>query len=146
MREIILFGMVSTLFLGMTAVGASPGAPGAEDKNPVFSSGVTLGYNSGFKIQTYGMVSNFAHDFPMNARISLGYSFIQPGNALDARRIFINNNTNGIPEDKGRVLDFRLDLMYPVDVLSLKRAYIVGGPRHARFKGNFKYIGGNVAD
>ena len=108
-----------------------------------FSGGVISGYNSGFKLQAYGTVANFASGFPMSARLSLGYAFVQPGIATDARRIFINNNTNGIPEEKGRVLDFRLDLMYPVDILSLERAYIIGGPRHARFKGNFKYIGGN---
>jgi len=108
-----------------------------------FSGGLALGYNSGFKLQTYGMVSNFAEGFPMSARFSFGYNFIQPGSAIEARRIFINNNTNGIPEDKGRILDFRFDLMIPVSIFSIEESYIIAGPRYSRFKGNFKYIGGN---
>ena len=117
--------------------------PEYKSQEAVFSSGLVLGYNDGFKFQGYAMVSNFASGFPMNARFSLGYTFIQPGNAADARRIFINNATNGIPEDHGRILDFRMDLMFPVKLLSMERAFLIAGPRHSRFKGNFKYIGGN---
>lgn len=108
-----------------------------------FSAGLILGYDSGMKFQGYGMVSHFAENFPMNARLSIGYSFVQPGDAAAARRIFINNATNGVPEDKGRILDFRLDLMYPVNLLSIERAYLFGGPRYSRFTGNFKFIDGN---
>jgi len=131
--------MATMLLLLMTPVIADS----AVSVKPVFSGGATLGYDSGFKMSAYGMVSNFAQGFPMNLRVSLGYAFVQPGNATDARHIFINNNTNGTPEDNGRILDFRMDLMYPIKVLSLKQAYIVGGPRYAKFKGNFKFIGGN---
>jgi hypothetical protein len=114
-----------------------------EKQSAHFSAGLILGYNSGMKFQGYGMVSNFAENFPMNARLSVGYSIVQPGDASAARRIFINNATNGIPEDKGRVLDLCLDLMYPVELLSIDRAFLFGGPRYSRFKGNFKYVGGN---
>jgi len=140
MKTKIVFGIL--MLIGL-AVPLQAESANFENQETGFSSGLVLGYNDGFKFQGYAMVSNFAHDFPLNARISVGYTFIQPGSATSARRIFINNNTNGIPEDKGRILDFRLDLMFPVQFFSMKRAYLISGPRYSRFKGNFKYVGGN---
>jgi hypothetical protein len=138
MKTLLLFLALLVVLACFVFAGSLKGAEGVK-----FSSGLQMGYNSGLKFQTYGMISNFAEGFPMSARIIFGYNFIQPGNATAARRIFINNNTNGIPEDKGRILDFRFDLMIPVSVFSIEESYIIAGPRHSRFKGNFKYIGGN---
>ena len=39
--------------------------------------------------------------------------------------------------------DYRIDLLRPVNIFSLKNAFVFGGLRHARFTGNFKYVGGN---
>ncbi len=114
-----------------------------EEVKPSLSTAVTLGYSSGFNIQASLMISDFARDFPMSARLGIGISSVEPGNPAEARRIFINNATNGIPEEKGSQWDFRLDLLHPVHLLSMKRAYLYGGLRYAKFKGNFKYVGGN---
>jgi hypothetical protein len=89
------------------------------------------------------MVSNFAQDFPLSLKLAACYCSLEPGNSADARRIFINNATNGIPEEKGRSWEFRMDFMYPVKLLNMKRAFIIGGPRYTSFLGNFKYVGGN---
>ncbi len=110
---------------------------------PVFSGGLKVGYYGGFGLQLHGTVSNVADGFPMSLRLGLGYTSVEPGISAEARQVFINDATNGIPEEKGRQLDFRLDMLYPVKILSLPRAYVYGGPRHARFVGNFKYVGGN---
>lgn len=113
------------------------------DNKRQFSTGVTVGYSSGFHVAMSGMVSNFALELPLSVRASIGYSMMDPGDALAARRIFINNATNGIPEENGNQWEFRFDLLYPVQFLPIKKSYLYLGPRHARFKGNFKYVGGN---
>lgn len=109
-----------------------------------YSAGFSLGYNNGFGFQANGMVSDFAQDFPLKLRFAIGYSITgNPGSSPDARRIFINNATNGTPEKQGWFWDYKFDFMYRVNWLSIKRLYLYAGPRYQSFTGNFKYIGGN---
>lgn len=108
---------------------------------PKFSGGILTGYNSGFGVQLNGTVSNFSTGFPLAFRFGIGYTTIDPGNPLTARKIFINNAENGIPEESGWYWDFRFDMMIPLQIFS--RSYIFAGPRFAKFTGNFKYVGGN---
>jgi opacity protein-like surface antigen len=89
------------------------------------------------------MVSNFTPSFPVMARLGISYVSVDAGRPLDARRVFINDATNGVPEENGRVWEFSLDVLYPVGLLSLQQAYVFGGLRHSRFSGNFKFVGGN---
>jgi len=110
---------------------------------PKFSAGFVGGYKGGTGLSLSGRVDNFARNFPLSLKLGLGYSAVEPGNAAEARRIFINNATNGIPDKSGRVWDFRLDFMYPVKVAGMRRAFLLAGPRYNSFVGNFKYIGGN---
>ncbi|MCK5455497.1 MAG: hypothetical protein KAI45_00130, partial [Melioribacteraceae bacterium] len=77
-----------------------------------FSGGLQLGYYNGFSIGVNAKIANFAEDFPLAAKLGFGYTSTSGGNALDARKIFINNNTNGVPEESGDILDFRFDFMY----------------------------------
>ncbi len=70
-------------------------------------------------------------------------NWMNPGSAPDARRIFINNATNGVPEKKGTSFDFRADYMMPYKLLNFKDSYVVFGPRYSSFKANFNYVGGN---
>jgi hypothetical protein len=108
-----------------------------------FSTGLQMGYSSGFGVQAFGVASDFAEGFPLQARLGIGLTSLDAGDPADARRVFINNATNGIPEENGQSWDFSLDVGYPVSLLSMKRAFLLGGVRYSRFKGNFKYIGGN---
>jgi hypothetical protein len=109
-----------------------------------YSAGFSLGYNNGFGFQASGYLSNFAQDFPLKLRLSIGYTLTSnPGSSPDARRIFINNATNGTPEKQGWFWDYKFDFMYRVNWLSLRQLYLYGGPRYESFTGNFKYIGGN---
>jgi hypothetical protein len=113
-------------------------------KNPLrFSGGIMTGYNRGFGIQTNFTAYNFSKEFPFELRFGIGCTFLNPGNAADARRIFINNATNGEPEKKGRSFDYRIDFLLPKSIFSMNHSYIVFGPRFSTFRGEFKYVGGN---
>jgi len=107
------------------------------------SGSALIGYQGGPGFQLGAMVSNFARGFPLNMQLSLGYRSLNPGNAADARKIYINDATNGDPEKKGWMWDVRFDLFYQVKWFSLDRGYIYFGPRYGSFTGNFKFVGGN---
>ena len=108
-----------------------------------FSSGLQIGYYNGFSIAANAKIANFAENFPLQAKLGIGYTSTSGGDALDARKIFINNNTNGVPEESGDFFDFRFDFMYNINLLSTKRTFIVFGPRYTTFTAFFNYIGGN---
>ena len=84
-----------------------------------FSTDLMLGYSGGFGVQVNGMVSGFAKGFPMNLSVGIGYTGMDPGNAADARRIFINDATNGDPEKSGHRWDFRMDFLLMISTLSV---------------------------
>lgn len=107
------------------------------------SAGILTGYNMGYGIQGNLALKRSASELPFDLRVGVGYTFMNPGHAMDARRIFINNNTNGTPEKSGRSIDYRLDFMLPKPIFGIQNSYIVLGPRGSSFKGNFKYVGGN---
>jgi hypothetical protein len=108
-----------------------------------FSGGIMTGYNRGFGIQTNLTAYNFPPDFPFQLRFGIGYSFLNPGNATDARRIFINDATNGVPEKKGGSFDFRLDFLLAKSVFNMNHSYLIFGPRFSTFRGHFNYVDGN---
>jgi hypothetical protein len=108
-----------------------------------FSAGIITGYNRGFGIQPDLTIYNFGQGFPFELRLGIGLSLLNPGNAADARRIFVNNATNGVPEKKGRAVDYRLDFMLPRSVFGINNSYLVFGPRYSSFTGHFNYIDGN---
>jgi hypothetical protein len=108
-----------------------------------FKGGLMTGYSNGLSFEFRGNISQFAQGFPFQIEFGIGYTSLDPGNAADARRIFINDATNGDPEKSGRIWDFRLDFLYPVNWLGANNTYIYAGPRLGLFNGNFKFIGGN---
>jgi hypothetical protein len=108
-----------------------------------YHAGIMTGYNRGFGIQTNITAYNFPKDFPLELRFGIGLSLLNPGNAADARRIFVNNATNGVPEKNGRSFDFRLDAMFPKSFFGNNHSYFVIGPRFSTFRGHFDYVDGN---
>jgi hypothetical protein len=119
-------------------------APMTGQDNPIrpqVTVGVRAGYHDGAGVEAYGILRDFAQGFPLALRLGLTRTSVQPGSAWEARRVFINNNTNGDPEKKGRSWDAKLDFLAPVGLLS--RSYAYGGVRHASFTGNFRFVGGN---
>lgn len=84
-----------------------------------------------------------AASLPLQARAGLGYTALAPGQANDARRIFVNDATNGTPEMRGWSWNYRFDLTYPIGGRPAGNLLFFGGPRYSRYTANFKYIGGN---
>jgi hypothetical protein len=135
--------MLLALTVSATALAQEQPMAQKQSQGPEIYFGVLAGYYNGGGFQLNAMFAKFAENFPMNARFGFGYSSVEPGSAAEARQIFINNATNGIPEEQGRLWSFNLDLMYPFKFAGLQRNFLSAGPRYARYTGNFKYIGGN---
>ena len=134
-RKLTLFVMSSLfLFFSFSSFGQT------HSKNAV---GLQTGYNRGFGIMGNFTIFNIAEGLPGNIRFGLGYNRLDPGNAADARRIFINNATNGVPEKDGKSFDYRIDYMMPYKLLNFKNSYLVFGPRYSSFTATFNYVGGN---
>ena len=117
--------------------------PPANNFYPSFYGGISAGYNSGIGGQLSGTISNFVNDFPLSARFGIGYTSTNPGDPDKARKIFINDATNGVPEKSGRVWDFRLDFLVPIHLLSLPKSFVYFGARYSQFTGEFDFVDGN---
>ena len=111
--------------------------------NPYLSAGMDMGYNNGLGFQGNLTASNFTSDIPLSVRLGIGYTSVNPGSAVDARSIFINDATNGVPEKSGTVWDFRMDFLFPVQIFSFKRSSLFFGPRYSKFTAEFDFIDGN---
>lgn len=110
---------------------------------PSFAVGASFGMSNGVGGYLHISTKNFAENFPFSAKLSFGITSLNAGDPLAARKIFINNNTNGIPEQSGRTLTLAMDFLYRYSILRLHRNYFYFGPRYSMFNGNFNFVGGN---
>ena len=110
---------------------------------PKLALGFSTGYNRGLGFQLSATALKPFESLPVQIRLGVGLTNLSPGNSADARRIFINNATNGVPEEKAKSFDYRLDFMIDSDFINSEASKIVFGPRYSSFKANFKYVGGN---
>ena len=117
--------------------------PGGIRAGTKFEGGVRVGYNGGMGWQLNGLLLDFAQGFPFQIRANLGVSYFDPGNATEARKIFINNNQGGTVEEHGGMFGMGLDFLYPKRFLKMSESYLYFGVRYASFRGNFKFIGDN---
>ncbi len=101
------------------------------------------GYFGGANYQLFAEVNGLTSDAPLALRLAAEYSVINPGNAPDARRIFVNNATNGVPDKSGRIWNLRADAVLPVKIGFLPNARVFAGVRRADYLGQFEFIGGN---
>ena len=108
-----------------------------------FSAGFMTGYKGGFTLRLLGGVENFATGFPLGIEAGVGYTWMDPGIPMDARHVFINDNTNGTPEEAGWAWDVRLDFLYDLKLLKASRTFLFAGVRGSFFTGNFNFVGGN---
>jgi hypothetical protein len=137
-RRLLAVITLLMISLGSTIYGQEKG------KNPLkYTVGIATGYNRGFGVQTNLSAYNFGPGFPIELRFGVGLTLLNPGNAADARRIFINNATNGVPEKNGRSFDFRFDFLFPKTIFGNENSYVVVGPRYSTFRGHFDYVDGN---
>lgn len=111
--------------------------------NPKFSFGVMVGYTDNFGANFSGMISDFSYDIPLAIKFSAGYNVRDAGNPLDARKVFINDNTNGDPDKSARSIDLRLDFAYPINLFSIRKSYLTIGPRYSMHTSTFDFVGGN---
>ncbi len=105
--------------------------------------GFAIGSTAGFGAQADITFERFTRDLPLSLRLSGAYSGRDPGMALDARRVFINDATNGTPQESGHTWQLRLDLLLPVAHLGQTPVRLGVGPRRAFFTGTFDFVGGN---
>ena len=134
-RRLTLF-VTSSLFLFFSFSSYSQ----EHSKNSI---SLQTGVNRNFGIAGSFTVHDIAEGLSGNLRFGIGYNRLNPGNAADARKIFINNATNGVPEKSGKSFDYRIDYMMPYKLFDLKDSYLIFGPRHSSFTATFNYIGGN---
>ena len=113
------------------------------NKKTQFHGGIQAGLFNGFGTNLSLMISNFAEDFPFCVNLNFGLSFLDAGNPNLARKIFINDNTNGAPEKSGKAYNFGVDFLYKSRFLGLKRNYFYAGPRYSMFTGTFDFVDGN---
>ncbi len=106
-------------------------------------AGVNLGSAEGPGFQIHTSVRDFTRGMPLSARVAIGYNKADAGDPLAARRVFINNNTNGTPTDEAHCYQFRFDFLYRLTEGPGKRINVFLGPRYARYTAEYVYVGGN---
>ncbi len=109
----MLSGLILIFFLTVTVIQAETAKIYSSLDKPSVTIGFSLGSNGGFGGEIHGMVSNLTSESSINLRFAVGYTSLKPGIPADARRIFINDATNGVPEEKGRIYDYKLDFLNP---------------------------------
>ncbi|MCP4571898.1 MAG: hypothetical protein GY838_06050 [bacterium] len=133
--------MKTAMFIGtftcLSLLIALPAAAGG-----IYGS-VTTGYTGGLGVDVAATIHEFTRDLPLSARMTLGYNNASAGDPYDARQVFINDNTNGDPEKSAKSWQIRFDLLFPAFTVGPQQLYVFAGPRYARYKANFNYIGGN---
>ncbi len=107
------------------------------------SLGLGVGATAGFGVQGDVTFHDFTRNAPLSLRLSGAYSGRDAGNALDARRVFINDNTNGTPEQSANTWQVRLDLMFPIAKLGSAPLHLGVGGRKGFFTATFDFVGGN---
>ena len=107
------------------------------------SSGVSLGYNSGLGGEGSLTLQDVSPGLPFGMKLGVGWLSLDPGNAALARQVFVNDNTNGEPEEHGHRFDFRLDARYQFQKGALQRTWLLVGPRYSMYRGTFTFVGGN---
>jgi hypothetical protein len=140
LRKIFLFILV-IVFISVFEIYPQKTPPLAA--NPKFSFGVLFGYTNNFGINLSATISEFTYDLPLSIRFSGGYNVREAGNPLDARKVFINDNTNGDPDEFGHSVDLRLDFTYPIKIFSIRKSFLYVGPRYSMHTSTFEFIGGN---
>jgi hypothetical protein len=128
-----------TLSMALLGLGLTTSAVAA-----TWDGGLLLGTHGGPGGAAQVTVADLSPGVRWNVRAGLTFSTRDPGNPEDARRVFINDATNGTPQEKGRLWTWSLDLLLPVwEGKHGSATHLFAGPRYGAFTGNFAFIGGN---
>lgn len=101
------------------------------------------GWQGGAVLRVTASATHVVPRIPLAFDLGIGHAFIDPGDAALARRVFINENTNGTPEKSGGVWDLRLDGVWGLKLGPLQDFGVFGGLRYSMYSGRFTYVGGN---
>lgn len=105
--------------------------------------GLDLGVDGGTGGNASLTFSDFARDLPFALRFGVGWMALNPGDADFARRVFVNEATNGTAEKHGHRWDMRLDARYGLRRGPLAGSWLCFGPRFSMYDGTFDFVGGN---
>jgi hypothetical protein len=101
------------------------------------------GYQMGGALRVMATAKDVFQRAPIAFAFGLGFPAVDSGDPALARRVFINDNTDGTPEKSGTVWDLRLGAIYLLEVRKFEELGIYVGLRRSMFSGNFRYVGGN---
>jgi hypothetical protein len=110
---------------------------------PKYSMDIQTGYADYFGVGVSGMIADFTYDVPLAIKLGVSYNIRDAGDPVAARKIFINDNTNGDPQKSGHSFDLRLDFAYPVNLFPVRRTFLYAGPRLSFYTATFEFVGGN---
>ena len=139
MRKYIL---TFTLFAVYTGITLSQQVP-PNSVTPKFFLEVQTGYTDYFGVGVAASIAEFTYDVPLAIKFGASYNVRDAGDPWAARKIFINDNTNGDPQKSGHSFDLRLDFSYPVNWLPVRKTNLYIGPRVSFYTATFEFIGGN---
>ncbi len=91
-------------------------------------------------------IFNLSKSIPLAIDFGASY-FIQedPGNAEEARRIFINDNQGGTIQKEGYSYIYFFNLRYQINSSKRNKIFLFFGGRYHYYKAHFAYIGDNEA-
>jgi hypothetical protein len=110
---------------------------------PRYFIDIQTGYADYFSISASGAIADFTYDLPLAIKFGISYNINNAGDPWAARKIFINDNTNGDPDKSAHSFDLRLDFEYPVNLFPVRRTYLYAGPRLSFYTATFEFVGGN---
>ncbi len=115
---------------------------------PNISIAALGGFFNGVGLGMEFSATQLSRSYPFGMHFGFGYFTQQnSGVATEARKIFINDNTNGNDniEKYGKTLYLSSDLSYKIITKSDLSVSMYGGARYVRYKAHFNYQGGNEA-
>ncbi len=110
---------------------------------PKYFLDIQTGYADYFSISASGTIADFTYDVPLAIKFGISYNINNAGDPWAARKIFINDNTDGDPTKSGHSFNLRLDFAYPVNLFPVRRTYLYAGPRLSFYTATFEFVGGN---
>lgn len=110
---------------------------------PKYFLDIQTGYADYFSISASGTITDFTYDVPLAIKFGASYNVRDAGDPWAARKIFINDNTNGDPQKSAHSFDLRMDFAYPLNIFPVRRTYLYAGPRLSFYTASFEFIGGN---
>jgi hypothetical protein len=144
----VLLSLALTVSLAASARGAEAPAAFGPQPRPVATApgpearlGLSFGVDGGLGAEGDLTVDRLASGLPVALRLGLAYRALDPGRPLDARHVFINENSNGSPEESGHRWELRLDAVgRPWRGRNL---WLAAGPRWSAFTAQFDFVDGN---